>query len=108
MTGPHAVYLCGPMTGLPEYNYPAFHAAAEELRYRGFEVVNPAENPPPNAAPTWDDWMAASLPQVRAAGLLALLPGWERSRGACAEVAQAGELGIPCFPLRDVIRCEHG
>jgi hypothetical protein len=96
------------MTGLPEYNYPAFHAAAEELRYRGFEVVNPAENPPPNAAPTWDDWMAVSLVQVRAAGLLALLPGWELSRGACAEAALAGELGIPCFPLRDVIRGEHG
>lgn len=85
MTGPHAVYLCGPMTGLPLDNYPAFHAA-----------------------PTWDDWMAVSLPQVRAAGLLALLPGWERSRGACAEVALAGELGIPCLPLRDVILGENG
>ena len=45
---------------------------------------------------------------VRAAGLLALLPGWERLRGACAEVALAGELGIPCFPLRDVILGESG
>lgn len=108
MTGLHAVYLCGPMTGLPLDNYPAFHAAAEELRYRGFEVANPAENPPPNAAPTWADWMAVSLPRVRAAGLLALLPGWQESLGACAEVALANELGIPCFPLCDVIRGESG
>lgn len=49
------IYLCGPMTGLPEYNYPAFHAAAAELRAQGWRVVNPAENAEPTADPTWDD-----------------------------------------------------
>lgn len=102
------IYLCGPMTGLPEYNYPAFRAAAAELRAQGWRVVNPAENAAPTADPTWDDWMAVSLPQVRAASLLALLPGWERSKGALLEVETARELGIPVFSLKDVLAGEAG
>jgi hypothetical protein len=50
--------------------------------------------------------MLVSLDQVRGASLLALLPGWRLSRGALAEVALAGELGIPCYPLPDVIAGE--
>ncbi len=100
------IYLCGPMTGLPEYHYPAFHAAAAELRAQGWHVVNPAENGEPTADPTWDDWMAVSLPQVRGAALLALLPGWHQSRGAQAEVSLANDLGIPCYPLHEVVAGE--
>lgn len=37
------VYIAGPMTGLPEYNFPAFHAAAKAWRDAGWEVLNPAE-----------------------------------------------------------------
>ena len=36
------VYLSGPMTGLPEFNYPAFNALASTLRGSGFVVNNPA------------------------------------------------------------------
>ena len=38
------IYLAGPMTGLPEFNYPAFHAEAARLRQLGYHVENPAEN----------------------------------------------------------------
>lgn len=37
------VYLCGKMTGMPDYNYPAFHAWAKRLRDAGHTVRNPAE-----------------------------------------------------------------
>ncbi|WP_457825134.1 DUF4406 domain-containing protein, partial [Staphylococcus aureus] len=33
------IYVAGPMSGLPELNFPAFHAAAAELRAQGFDVV---------------------------------------------------------------------
>jgi hypothetical protein len=42
------IYLSGPMTGLPDYNHPAFRAEAKRLRALGYTVVNPAEiNPDP-------------------------------------------------------------
>ncbi len=38
------IYLAGPMTGLPDYNFPAFMKAAAYLRSQGAIVFNPAEN----------------------------------------------------------------
>ncbi|MCE4073268.1 DUF4406 domain-containing protein [Pseudomonas nitritireducens] len=38
------MYLTGPMTGLPEFNYPAFHAEAARLRQLGYHVENPADH----------------------------------------------------------------
>ena len=40
---PLKIYCAGPMTGLPELNFPAFHAEAARLRAFGYEVINPAE-----------------------------------------------------------------
>lgn len=39
------IYIAGPMSGLPEFNYPAFNRAAAVLRAQGHHVENPAENP---------------------------------------------------------------
>ena len=88
------LYLSGPMSGLPDYNYPAFHAAAEALRGKGFAVLSPAENAPPNDAPSWLDWMRVALRQMLDADAVALLPGWLGSGGARIEVSLALELGI--------------
>ncbi len=45
---PKTIYISGPMSGLPECNYPAFNAAAAHLRALGYSVENPAENPDPD------------------------------------------------------------
>ena len=108
------IYLSGPMTGLPEYNYPAFHAAARALRAAGHKVVNPAElhphtrlrrlchrtlralrlvrSQPP--APTWAEYMRTDLRAMLDCEMIALLPGWEQSRGARREVSIAEGLGM--------------
>src|SRR5690606_41767260 len=36
-------YLSGPMSGYPQYNFPAFAKAAETLRGFGYNLVSPAE-----------------------------------------------------------------
>ncbi|GKS93199.1 DUF4406 domain-containing protein [Acidovorax sp. SUPP2825] len=87
------IYVAGPMTGYPELNFPAFHAAAAALRAEGHHVENPAEI---NADPTaqWLDCMRADIPRLVTCDAVFLLPGWERSRGARIEQALAAGLGL--------------
>ena len=88
---PKRIYLAGPMSGLPEYNYPAFNAAAEKLRAEGFEVVNPAENGLPLESP-WEDHMRIDIVNMMTCDTIALLPEWFNSRGATIEYSIAIEL----------------
>jgi hypothetical protein len=77
------------MTGLPDYNHPAFHAAAERLRARGYEVVNPAEFAPRHDAMRWSDWMRLGLEALAQCDGVVALPGWQHSNGARLEVGVA-------------------
>ncbi|MGL5181011.1 DUF4406 domain-containing protein [Herbaspirillum huttiense] len=89
------IYVAGPMSGLPELNFPAFHAAAAELRAQGFDVVNPAEiNPDPAAG--WVACMRADIAQLVTCDEILLLPGWENSRGVTLErhIALKLEMGV--------------
>lgn len=69
------IYISGPMTGMPNMNFPAFNAEAERLRTLGFDVVNPVEiNPDPDAS--WQDCMRRDLAALLTCDTLALLDGW--------------------------------
>jgi hypothetical protein len=76
------VYLAGPMRGYPEFNFPAFNLAAAKLRAAGYVVLG-------------EDmaWICAH------AEAIALLPGWENSKGATAERATAIALGLKVIEL---------
>lgn len=37
-----SIYIAGPMSGYPEFNFPAFFAADGRLSAQGWDVVNPA------------------------------------------------------------------
>jgi hypothetical protein len=104
------VYVAGPMRGIPSFNFPAFHAAASRLRGLGHEVFNPAEHDEDNgfqpADLTGNEDLAAlgfSLREALATDLswialnadaVAVLPDWQRSMGAKAEVALARALSL--------------
>lgn len=88
---PRRIYISGPMTGLPDFNYPAFHRMAAKFRAAGFEVENPAENP------GFDDWagyMRHALTQLLTCDAILMLDGWENSRGAKIERDLALTLGM--------------
>lgn len=97
------LYLAGPMSGLPSLNFPAFHAAAAALRAKGHEVVNPAEiNVDPSTG--WEACMRADIAQLVTCDGIALLPGWERSRGATLEHHIATALGMkPIFLTAEAV-----
>lgn len=89
------IYLAGPMRGLPDYNYPAFHAAAEDLRSKGQEVLNPAEFFGGDQTLPVEEYLRYDIQQVMTVQELWVLPGWQESHGARLEVAVAQALGIP-------------
>lgn len=85
------IYIAGPMSGLAELNFPAFHAEAAKLRALGFDVVNPAEI---NADPSmgWVECMRRDIAELVTCDAVRLLPGWENSRGAKVEAGLALDL----------------
>lgn len=90
------LYIAGPMTGLPNFNYPAFLDAESDLVAWGYKVLNPARNP---EQPDWLGYMRCAIHQVAEADGAALLPGWERSRGARVEFQLATGMGLDAAPL---------
>ena len=88
------VYIAGPMTGLPEFNYPAFFDAARRLEALGHEPINPARSDGREGCKSWLDFMRAALRDVAEADGLAMLDGWQESRGAALEYRLAHELGL--------------
>lgn len=99
------IYLAGPMTGLPEFNYPLFHAAAARLRALGHTVLNPAENPVPPCG-SWQGYMRMALAQLVQCERIVLLPGWTESRGALIERKLAQVLGMEVVHFTDAVMLE--
>ena len=87
------VYVAGPMTGLPEYNFPMFNATAARLRSEGWHVENPAEHGHVDGA-GWSDYLRWDISRIATRGAIYLLPGWSKSKGATLEVHIAGVLGL--------------
>ena len=101
-TSPSRVYISGPMTGMPDLNFPAFHRAASQLRAAGFEVVNPADINPDVGA-DWQQCLRADIVALMACDTLALLPGWEASQGAHLELHIAHRVGIAVTTLQQLL-----
>jgi nucleoside 2-deoxyribosyltransferase len=100
------IYLAGPMRGYDELNFPAFDSAAAELRAEGHEVFSPADN---DRTKGYDIYGGPEVMRncimddltyiAREAEAVALLPGWEASKGVAAEVALADFLDLDIIVL---------
>lgn len=101
------IYIAGPMSGIPEWNYPAFAKAAKDLRAEGWHVWSPAEKDQetfsdPEAQKDGDTAKAISngtfnykeaylwdMDKVITGDGIFMLKGWEQSPGARGEHAAA-------------------
>lgn len=115
-------YIAGPMTGIPQFNFPAFFDAAKDLRGRGYEIVSPAEmdmeigvtaldskdgklsEGKTDDGYTFGDFLARDVKVIadKVDGVVTL-PGWENSKGARLEVYVALISNKPVFEYRPSI-----
>lgn len=90
------VYIAGPMTGLPEHNYPAFDAMAINLRLDyDFVVYNPTDNFGGQTKLPRHEYMRIDIGHLLQAQMVVVLSGWRMSSGAILEVDIARELNLP-------------
>ena len=96
------LYLSGPMTGYPQFNYPLFNAMAKKLRELGHKVYNPAEyvyDGPLEEFPLKEAFAEYCHEICLWAEAIIVLPGWQMSSGATCEVRLGQVLGIPYIPI---------
>ena len=113
------IYLAGPMTGYPQFNFPKFMRIADELRAKGHYVFNPAQRDIErhNGVDISKDnstgcqEFAASQHQfslrdalrddlvfiTQGADAIYCMDGWEYSSGVCSEWSTAKALKLKFF-----------
>ena len=110
------LYLAGPMTGYPEFNFPAFAEAAATLRAANYVVWSPHESDleqewAASAGDSYDPaagstgggspgvalrfFLRRDLVAVLDSDAVAVLDGWQASVGARVETYVAFSVGIP-------------
>ncbi len=100
------IYIAGPMKGIPLFNFPAFDGAEAwiTLEWEGWQAVNPAQidrdygfdptslpedhdwNVIPPSAGTREEIIRRDIEAVLSCDAIFMLPGWEKSAGAKAEL----------------------
>lgn len=108
------VYLAGPMRNYVKFNFPAFADATAKLRAKGYKVFSPAEHDLSKGFdPEGSDYPEGRIRHImlddlvwicQYADMVVVLPGWEKSKGALAEVHTAWSIGVPVHELEDILQ----
>lgn len=111
------IYIAGPMTGVPQFNFPAFDNARDRWQHRGWEVTSPADmdreywrehfgcefdldNRDPRivaGGDIYEEWLRMDVAALARCDAVALLPGWEKSKGVARELLVARALNLPLY-----------
>lgn len=91
------VYLAGPMSGIKNHNRRSFLVAEKLLRREGYEVVNPVRLDDVSKCDSWAAYLKRDIPHLLKCKTIALLSGWENSKGANLERHIAKELGLTVY-----------
>lgn len=98
------VYLAGPMSGIPEYNYPHFNRVAKMLREQfKLEVVSPAEQgfkDSPFGNVKYDEVLKLCINLIEDVDAIVLLEGWTNSYGAKQELKAALDLNKKIYTFK--------
>ena len=84
-------------------------AATGALVDAGYDVSSPHEIviTKPHGEPTWHDYMRAAVRMLTHCDAIAVLPGWEKSRGALVEIDLARALDMPVLAVADLVEQYH-
>lgn len=101
------LYISGPMTGIPNFNYDAFDEAEGVLENLGYGAVNPArmDQEMGITGDSYQDLLARDLsailtdPEVEG---VCLIDGWRNSRGSTLEAYIAQQAGKKLYELKVV------
>lgn len=102
------IYISGPMTGLPDSNFAAFHAAEAQWAARGWDVRNPARNDGGSQHRGRAFYMRLDYKHLLDVDAIALLPGWQHSEGALSELNAAREMDLEVFDAITALPVNHG
>ena len=110
-------YIAGPMSGIPQFNYPLFDKVGAALIKAGHKTYNPSEMDDDETraeamasetgilaggtcnGESWGDFLSRDVKLIADSDInaICLLPGWEKSRGARLEAFVAISLNYPAF-----------
>jgi len=98
-------YIAGKVTGLDMEEVRNKFACAEmEVRFCGYDVVNPVTgtNHLPDGT-KWETYMRITMCLMMTCDVVIALPDADRSKGARAEMETATALGIPVISYNDLL-----
>ena len=107
---PKCIFISGPMTGLPNYNFDKFNEVAARLARAGYKMVNPVcickrfkQEEVVKNKEAFDEMVKdQQMAERQLCDSILLLDGWEKSKGVRLELQTAIELKFQIFLEKDL------